>query len=297
MKYAPPPGPPPSYKPPPNVDNRPDLLPSTAVPLPFPILASRGWVSLPMAAYPTMRDAYASLFTQASAFFSLPPDSPHKTLYAAPDGIQASENGFFAIPNEKHIITLRCASRCPEPLREAAGIVWEETRLVMRSIIRGIEETLGLEAGAFEEVSEPGSWDEDPGTTLLRMFRYDRPEAGEPKKTVAEPHKDLGLITIVVGHSPGLDALDPSTPPSGEWVSVEETGSEPSLTATLLTGQALLYLSQGRYRSGVHRVTVAPGEKNDPYRFSFVFALRPSKNAKLWTKRFESPQVSYRLSL
>lgn len=79
------------------------------------------------------------------------------------------------------------------------------------------------------------------------------------------------------------------------------------LTATLLAGETLAFLSRGVYKAGVHRVVCAPasvsaesgidgdddvggGEKGGAYRFSIVFTLRAAP-APLFTRDFESRVV------
>jgi len=127
------------------------------------------------------------------------------------------------------------------------------------------------------------------------MFRYDRP-LGPDEKVNAESHKDLGLLSLVVGHSPGLQIRSATT---NQWVAVEEDACLPpgvrtrsnGLTATLLSGMTLSYLTRNQYKAGVHGVVCAP-KKDDPYRFSIVFALRPAV-APVFTDRFESITVGH----
>lgn len=123
------------------------------------------------------------------------------------------------------------------------------------------------------------------------------------------------MLSLVVGHSPGLQALDLET---GKWVDVEDERNLPEgavrrsggLTATLLVGETLAWLSRGRYRAGVHRVVCAPppsappasGEEVDmgrsgggddddaKYRYSIVYTLRAAP-APLFTRDFESEVV------
>lgn len=138
-------------------------------------------------------------------------------------------------------------------------------------------------------------------------------------KVNAERHKDLGLLSLVVGHSPGLQAPDTET---GRWVDVEDEGSLPrgavrrskGLRGTLLVGETLAWLSRGRYRAGVHRVVCAPpsevsaasggeegaerrddgvdddNEDDAKYRYSIVYTLRAAP-APLFTREFESQVV------
>jgi len=116
--------------------------------------------------------------------------------------------------------------------------------------------------------------------TLLRMFRYIRPDIGEEPEEVAESHQDLGLLTIVVGSSAGLNVFEPLTrnpDGPGVWIPIESMKSKNGeLTATLLGGRTLGRFTNGIYHPGRHRVFVHPAteESPSPYRFSLVFALR-----------------------
>ncbi|KAJ7466014.1 hypothetical protein FB451DRAFT_1093501, partial [Mycena latifolia] len=173
-------------------------------------------------------------------------------------------------------------------------------------MMEDIAASLGLPADIFAEMAA----EVDGGgraSSLLRLFRYERPAADDPdfgvgvgawKNVMAEAHRDLGLLTIVVGASPGLDARDLVT---GEWVSVEDppsgVGGAPSsgLTATIMSGQTLTYLMQGLYASGMHRVSVLPARphtQDGEYRFSLVFAPRPAAGALIDTREFDrSPLI------
>lgn len=303
MMYAPPPGPPPSThtsaQPAPALpacDTAAEL--ATYVRASLPILAARGWLPIPLPADLSAR--YAALFSASSAFFALPPDAPAKTRCAAPSGAAASDEGFAAIPGEKQLITLRRTARAPGLLRDAAADAWGVTGELFLHALEGIADTLELaDLAVFDEMAaEARGFEESKrASSLLRLFRYERPPpeaSGGTKKIVAESHKDIGLLTLVVGASPGLDARDPAT---GAWVSVEDTprgdtpGTEPRLTATLLAGQTLTYLTQGLYAAGVHRVSVLPARSpapEDAHRFSLVFALRPATAAIVDTARFEA---------
>ena len=126
----------------------------------------------------------------------------------------------------------------------------------------------------------------------------------------AERHKDLGMLSLVVGRSPGLQVLDPG---ENAWVEVEDEGNLPAgsvgrsggLTGTLLVGETLAFLSRGRYRGGVHRVVCAPapapseegegegkgkGGGEEAFRYSVVYTLRAAP-APLYTRDFESRVV------
>lgn len=258
-------------------------------------LANEGFLPLDLSDHEGMVDTFSDLFLSTSAFFSLPEDNAQKVECLAKDGPAASEEGYSRIPEEKSILTIKTSNRCPEILRAEASQAWDLTGTFMESILEAIASILGLDSSVFSPFVKPcKSLPQAERTpTLLRMFRYDRPE-GPDEKVNAERHKDLGLLSLVVGHSPGLQARSPTT---DRWVAVEEDNCLPpglrsrskGLTATLLVGETLSFLTRDKYKAGVHGVVTAP-KANDPYRYSIVFALRPAV-APMFTKDFESPRV------
>lgn len=261
-------------------------------------LASEGYLPLALADQPGMVEAYTLLFAQTSKFFNLPPESPEKTNYQAASGAAASEEGYSKIPNEKCIMTVKTWNRCPSTLRNELQTAWNLTGAFLAKITTAIAHTLELHPDVFAPFVTPCVTlpESERTPTLVRMFRYDRPQ-GTGSKTNAEKHKDLGVLSLVVGHSPGLQALDSKT---NAWVSVEDESNLPpgsiarsgGLTATLLAGETLAFLSRGNYKAGVHRVVCAPCVESagDAYRFSIVYTLRAAP-APLFTKEFESGVV------
>ncbi|KAJ6546656.1 hypothetical protein DFH09DRAFT_1170703 [Mycena vulgaris] len=305
MTYLPPPGPPPGFHtglhaPPPG----PPKAPTVSVSLgPPPGAYPSCQNATELAAY--VHDSLTVLATQgwlsSSTFFDLPSDSPEKVQFAAPAGKAASDEGFSDIAGEKQRITLRRLSGTPPLLRKAGPEAWDATGQLFLETIRGIAGSLELEdVHVFDDMSSEaqGFSKTQRAPSLLRLFRYNRPGLDAhgmqgTKKVVAEGHKDLGILTLVLGQSPGLDARDPAT---GQWVSVEDApggGGGPCLTATLLAGQTLTYLTRGLYASGVHRVSVLPSTTpEDKYRFSLVFALRPSPTSTIATPKFEQSPLT-----
>jgi isopenicillin N synthase-like dioxygenase len=297
--YAPPPGPPPKARTPPQ-DPRPPLLPTSSK-LDLNQLSSQGWLSIPLDEYPEIRDTYSSLFSLSEKYFALPDEDAAKTDYAAPSGAQASEEGYSRIQGEKQILTCRSESRTPLVLQDGVREAWAASGLLLKNTAEDIACSLGLPPDTYSSFVDPCITFRDEKTpTLLRMFRYERPPIGSEPTVVAQSHRDLGMLTVVIGHTPGLDVLEPPSAqyPEGRWISIEESpavNSSPNispgrtLTATLLNGQVMNYLTQGRYRPGYHRVSVRPAE-DTPFRFSLVFALRPAP-APVHTARYESPQT------
>ncbi len=242
-----------------------------------------------------MVEVYTALFAQSSGFFSLPEESSQKTSVKAISGPAASEEGYSNITDEKSILTIKTSSHCPVILQEEVKTAWKLTGTLLSKILESIAYTLDLEPDVFSTFADPCvSLPQHTHTpTLLRMFRYDRPPGPEAKVN-AERHKDLGLLSLVVGHSPGLQVLEAV---SGMWVPIEGDQALPAaskarsggLTATLLVGETLGFLTRGRYKPGVHGVVCASMEA-EMHRYSIVFALRPAV-APIFTQRFESEIV------
>ena len=263
-------------------------------------LSEHGWLPLVLADHPGFVGAFTSLQHASKAFFALPEDSLDKTAHAAVSGALASEEGYSKIPGEKSILAIKTVSQCPRPLSAPAAAAWGVAAKFMDRILQAIARSLELESDAFSPLVEPCKAlpKEMRTPSLLRLFRYDRPLDSKVKVN-AERHRDLGLLSLVIGHSPGLLALNSAT---NQWVSVEESSALPpqaklrsgGFTATLLVGETLAFLSRDRYRAGVHAVMCAPpqggyqeGDEDEKYRYSMVLALRPAV-APLWTKNFES---------
>lgn len=138
--------------------------------------------------------------------------------------------------------------------------------------------------------------DTEKTATMLRLFRYEGWEA----KVVAEPHSDLGLLSVVVGNVPGLEVWD-----SHGWFDIEREVRRAGMEgASLLVGRQLERLSNGRYGAGGHRVVSygAPnpydqdtanlasdtGRREPQYRFSIVFVLRAHEPVNIDSEELET---------
>ena len=323
---------PPAYPPP----RRPMFQATSKIPyaIDLELLAHQGWVSLPfqLSSSPESTDdlykAFSDLFSSSAQFFALSDETKERYIVHPPPGrtMQSSEEGYSNIPGEKCMFTVRRMGTTPTEfdLREKAATAWSESATVMRDVLVAIEETLAMRPGTLVRLMGPKlevpSEGESSVATLLRMFRYERPrveptestsdsaqgaevKAPEPR-VVSETHKDLGLLSLVVGHTPGLECWDPV---AEQWVSCEEedapsdniNGGSPgvsarNLHATLLVGHTLAKFTNYRYAAGRHRVFVHPMAADVPstttatsdttspetllaspyHRFSLVHALR-----------------------
>ena len=249
-----------------------------------------------------------SLFSVSRAFFAQ--SQAHKSEFRVLVGnSQGSEEGWSRIVGEKELLTIRRGgSTCPPSVEDEARTLWRECGALMQEMTRGVEKSLGMHAAALDGVvsaecvmPEGGS---DRLETLLRMFRYERrseradPDPAAPAdsgkgRLVAEPHLDLGLLSLVIGASPGLEVWHPM---ERAWIPIEEPPhAGPGLTATLLVGETLTRLTNARYVPGRHRVFVpsAPigddSEDDSQFRYSLVFALRPHISAIISTSTLTTP--------
>ncbi|KAF2126473.1 hypothetical protein P153DRAFT_297145 [Dothidotthia symphoricarpi CBS 119687] len=227
--------------------------------------------------------AYEDLFAASQAFFNQPDSSKQQWKHRL-----GSEEGWSAIPGEKEFITLRTLEYCPEVLRQPAKKYWDLMGEHLSKTLGRISTSLGLpddeQAGLRQFVGPCASMqekEEEKTATMLRLFRYEGWEA----KEVAEPHADLGLLSVVVGNVPGLEVWD-----GNAWFDVErEVERSGRKGASILVGRQLQRFSNGRYPAGGHRVvsyglppsgpspTISPSvlqTEQKRYRFSIVFVLR-----------------------
>ncbi|KAF2004205.1 hypothetical protein P154DRAFT_552105 [Amniculicola lignicola CBS 123094] len=251
----------------------------TTVTFPQPSLQEHGPKEHILGRHP-LQSAYEELFQASQKFFDLP-DSEKEQWKNAKLG---SEEGWSKIPGEKEFITLRTLEGTPNVLKEAAQKYWNAAGSYLDSSLGKISTSLGIpsdspDTGLRKFIGPCKHFqckDEDKTATMLRLFRYEGWEA----KVVAEPHTDLGLLSLVVGNVPGLEVWN-----GKRFIGVEKEYKTPC--ATLLGGRQLQQLSNGRVEAGGHRVVSygkpvrlmlssagEAGEQAPKYRFSIVFVLR-----------------------
>ncbi len=285
-------------------DTRPSLIP-TPLPLVMPghqqSLSTWGWttVTFPQQARGSedhgslapglhpLQSAYERLFEASQQFFNEPDVEKQRWKHKL-----GSEEGWSKIAGEKEFITLRSLDYCPEILREPAKVYWDLMGAHLSNTLSRISTSLGLptdQEDGLQRFVGPCRTMQDSNqlktATMLRLFRYE----GWDAKVVAEPHADLGLLSIVVGNVPGLEVWN-----GRAWFDVErEVERAGQKGASLLVGRQLEQLSNGRYPAGGHRVVAYGSSKHEStgataklpssnptdakekrYRFSIVFVLR-----------------------
>ncbi|KIW04766.1 uncharacterized protein PV09_03957 [Verruconis gallopava] len=319
--YEPPPGPPPNYPRSYAIDVARQLQP-------------QGWCILSLGShpheiyghdrtyerYPHVWPAIEDLLAASKEFFALEADEKEKFLTR--DG---SEEGYSSIKGEKEFITLRRddADHCPDVLRAPAKNAWNAVFGVLNEWMKGIEKVLELPPSSLTRYTEPClEMDHHARATMLRLFKYENDGA----KLVAEPHMDLGLLSLVVGDTPGLEVWDTSITVDGKlqpgWHPIERNFEKGM--ATLMAGRQLQYLSRSRFNPGGHRVmsyggnsrlipknleTLSPSRTRrllnrlslgkpklpikEKYRYSIVFVLRAHEPVHIDYPLLESPGFSF----
>ncbi|CAG8955583.1 hypothetical protein HYFRA_00009537 [Hymenoscyphus fraxineus] len=267
-RHKKPPKPEPNILPPLIPTELPHILPEHSF-----ALSDQGWTKLTFdRPVDPLQTSSQALFEASKVFFDLPAEKKHEFKTRA-----GTEEGWNHVPGEKEFITLRSLERVPMELRDAASAFWDVAGGLLDDLVRRVAESLGLPPDALGVYSEPcRKLGVEKTATLLRLFRYESSSSETEMKTVAEAHRDLGLISLVIGDTPGLEVWNRT---SQYWFSIEKTFSEPA--GSLMVGRQLERLSNSRYQSGGHRVVSYPAPTLDSqskttrrYRYSIVFVLR-----------------------
>lgn len=214
---------------------------------------------IPLQLSQELQQSYAKVFETASSFFAQPEETKSE-LYPSPPG--KPEIGYTKNAGEKQYLTLRCGHHPELELERHIRDAWRDTGMLLQRILVDLAYAMGLAYPdqVWDQVLDgcltlPGSEDEAT-TTIFRMFEY------EPLSGVAEPHFDIGLLTLCVCQGEGLQVYQ-SGDGGREWKDVEGP--------TLLIGTALQSLTGSKVRPGRHRVVANPHGRS-----SIIFALRPS---------------------
>jgi isopenicillin N synthase-like dioxygenase len=253
-------------------------------------LCSKGYLTISLPDH--LAQSYDDLFGAAGDFFSGTEDTKLE-LFPALRG--DTEHGYSHLEGEKQFLTVRYRTDSGAEKKEKAqkveaamSQVWHDSAHLLYRMLVDVSRHL--------RYISPSAWDDlvryalripesraAAGPTLLRVFRY------EPQRGSAEPHSDLGLLTLCVCRGRGLQVRDvyassatsvqggtsPAQPvaPAYEWRDAGEV--------TVFAGDALRVLSGKRVRAGSHRVV-----STDEGRSSVVFALRPPADGTINLAKF-----------
>lgn len=239
------------------------------------LLHDQGWTPLTFPAGNEVRAGFDALFQASNTFFNLPSEAKEKYANAQ----QGSEEGWSKIPGEKEMITLRTVASTPPELKDAAERCWRLANTYLNEMLGLVAQSLDLPLAALQQFSAPqlNLPPSERHAAMLRLFRYEIHE----DKVVAEPHNDLGLLSMVISDTPGLEVWDRGP---DRWCDIERITGKP----VLLGGRQLQRLSNDVYPPGGHLVrSYGPDawcEKPNPlairglstpkYRHSIVVILR-----------------------
>ena len=219
-------------------------------------LAYQGWTEIHIP--DDLENALGRLSASAADFFG---QSEEVKTRAYPS-TRGTESGFYHVPNEKEYLTLRRQthdSSCE--LEQQAARAWHDAGLFLYRVLCDLARACGLDTHVWDPLVKESLCLPRVGcnlnnvTTLMRLFRYN------PATGTAEQHADIGLLTLCVSNSSGLQVLDRAKQVP-EWIYV----SRP----TVLIGETARSLLCNRVRAGLHRVV-----GNEAGRDSIVVALRP----------------------
>ena len=278
-------------------------------------LCKQGYLSLSLPL--SLAQETEAFFSAADAFFKLPTDTKTR-LYPPVQG--NTEHGYYHIPAEKEFVTFRYSSidHDPPELEQQLSRIWHDFGHLLYRILADVGHFLHIHDAAWLPLIHKSlTLPTTKGTatpSLLRVFRY------EPQSGFADPHNDLGLLTLCIcrgtglqiwekpndygkygtpgangarGHSQtgGAEVAAPAYETNGtsqsDGVDIQASNEGgfgrwvDAPSITLLVGDTLRVLSSGRMSSGKHRVTTNPCGRE-----SIVFALRPSTNIVLDLRLF-----------
>jgi hypothetical protein len=243
--------------------------------------------------------AIDDLFRDAKTFFAA--DEVYKSTYGKDD----SEEGWTKISGEKEFITIRgmTSNYTPNDVRNAAVKAWEHVFELLYEVLDDLTIAMKLPYGALQRYCESSrTLGQINGASMIRIFRY---EYNTQYQILAEPHRDLGMLSLVIGDKPGLEVWN-KKPVNNNYIPIE-TGYTTGM-CTLMAGRQLEHFSNKIYEAAPHRVVSygpnqpmiggthtppsktkkildkfrrKPKEQPPAYRYSIVFVLRADSDVRL----------------
>lgn len=193
----------------------------------------------------------------------LPVTAQSLYLFLLNETLQLSRNAIFGLTDE-------CLP-CPRPVADYRASI----RAFMSScsdhsqlIFRTLSDALCLEPHErFESFHRPSH----PSPDIVRLLKYHEHRVSAAAPYVPQvPHTDLGSLTFLFAPSPGLQIFRQDV---DEWAYVQPRACH----AVVNLGDALSMLTDGFFRSSLHRVKALP-EADMQERYSFAFLMRPENH-------------------
>ncbi|TKY59469.1 SRG1 protein [Spatholobus suberectus] len=146
----------------------------------------------------------------------------------------------------------------PVGFREASAEYSRRTWKVGKELLKGISESLGLEANYIEDTMNL-----DSGLQMIAANLY--PPCPQPELAMGiPPHSDHGLLNLLMQNGvSGLQVLH-----NGKWISVSSTPN----CLLVFVSDHLEVVSNGKYKSVLHRAVVS----NKATRMSLAIVIAPS---------------------
>jgi len=134
---------------------------------------------------------------------------------------------------------------------------------------------LGLPENAFTSLQSPTK----PSGTAIRFLRAFAGRSSEDLRTALIHHTDFGTLTLLANVVGGLQILEPGKPVTDEsaWVWVRP---QPGCLIVNI-GDAMAQWTGGLLRSGMHRISYAPGLQRSVDKYSLVYLARAERTASM----------------
>lgn len=135
-------------------------------------------------------------------------------------------------------------------------------------ILRILGEQLGLRSDEFVERNSISS----PSGDHVRMTKMTAPSSLQSNIIGLPSHTDFGSVTVLFNWVGGLQIQSHDPEKQGKWAYVKPLPGH----AIINLGDAMVKFSNGRLKSGKHRVVPLLGAQGRLDRYSLVYFLRPT---------------------
>ncbi|KAL8736135.1 MAG: hypothetical protein Q9181_002525 [Wetmoreana brouardii] len=275
----------------------------------FKVCKETGFFYLDMMDHPKGKQMWEDACTACRAGQDVLPRVPmqEKKLFKAPAGVRVLDRGYQTgavkdgQPRDSEMFMIPQTGifgKDSTPFQLPPWLVQHESRFkaavktgnTVANIVLGVlEQELQLPPGTFTSLHRLT----DSSGDFLRVLRYpgsDTPEEVDPLRFPA--HKDAVSVAILFTWLGGLQVVEPRAAPAGvtsvpedcwRWVK-PMPGS-----AVVNLGDAMEVFTNGVLKSGLHRVTKAPGQQRVHDKYSVLVVARPEDQTPM--KAFKSPQI------
>ncbi|RDX77910.1 Protein DMR6-LIKE OXYGENASE 1, partial [Mucuna pruriens] len=229
--------------------------------------ACEEWGFFMLVNYSVSKSLMEKIFDQVFAFFNL--EEEEKQEYAGKDVMDPIRYGTSTNVSMDKVLFWRDFLKIvvhpefhspdkPPGFREASAEYCRRTWEVGKELLKGISESLGLEANHIENTMNL-----DSGFQMIAANFY--PPCPQPELAMGiPPHSDHGLLNLLMQNGvSGLQVLH-----NGKWINVSSTPN----CLLVFVSDHLEVVSNGKYKSVLHRAVVS----NKATRMSLAVVIAPS---------------------